>query len=258
MTVAPIRSPPSSATSIRSSGSPRDVDEQGGPLDAGLHQVDEVGAAAEEAGVGVGGEQGDRAGRVGRALVAELPHRPLRLAGRRCDRAATTSAYAPQRHRLPLIRSRISSSVERRLGRTSSVTALGQPRACLDHRDGRADLARRAVAALVAVEVEERLLHRMQPPPSATPSIVVTSRASAATASWRQEYPAPVEQHGAGAALPVVAALLRAGQIEPLAQGVEQGGAVVERQDVVAVDAERDLREASIIDHSGEATRVPR
>ncbi|CAM5563154.1 hypothetical protein SALBM217S_05837 [Streptomyces griseoloalbus] len=51
-----------------------DVDEPGGGLDAVLHQVDEVGAAAEVAGVRVGVEQGDRAGDVVGAPVVELPH----------------------------------------------------------------------------------------------------------------------------------------------------------------------------------------
>ncbi|GAA3291965.1 hypothetical protein GCM10020295_10030 [Streptomyces cinereospinus] len=40
-------------------GQVADVDEPGGVFDAGLHQVDEVGAAAEEAGVRVGAEQRD-------------------------------------------------------------------------------------------------------------------------------------------------------------------------------------------------------
>ncbi len=51
-----------------------DVDEPGGAFDAGLHQVDEVGAAAEEAGFRVGGEQRHRTGDVVGALVSELPH----------------------------------------------------------------------------------------------------------------------------------------------------------------------------------------
>lgn len=50
------------------------VDEPGRPLDARLHQVDEVGAAAQTACVGVGVEQGDRGGHVEDALVAELLH----------------------------------------------------------------------------------------------------------------------------------------------------------------------------------------
>ncbi len=51
-----------------------DVDEPCGALDTGLHEVDEIGAAAEEAGVRVGVEQGDGAGDVVRPLVVELPH----------------------------------------------------------------------------------------------------------------------------------------------------------------------------------------
>lgn len=51
-----------------------DVDEAGGPLDAGLHQVDEVGATAEEPCVGVGGEQGEGVLDVVGAAVVELPH----------------------------------------------------------------------------------------------------------------------------------------------------------------------------------------
>ncbi len=43
--------------------------------------------------------------------------------------------------------------------------------------------------------------------------------------------PPPVDHHGAGAALAVVAALLGAGQVQVLAQGVEQRGAGVELRD---------------------------
>ena len=53
--------------------------------------------------------------------------------------------------------------------------------------------------------------------------------------------PAAVEQHGAGAALAVVAALLRAGQAEVLAQQVEQGRAGVDLERVLlAVDGQGD------------------
>jgi hypothetical protein len=64
-----------------------DVDHDVGRRDAELHQVDEVGAAAEERAVGGTGEQGDRGRRVRRALVAELPHR-------RTPSASATSATA--------------------------------------------------------------------------------------------------------------------------------------------------------------------
>ena len=53
---------------------------------------------------------------------------------------------------------------------------------------------------------------------------------------------AAVEEHGAGAALAVVAALFGAGEVEVLAQGVEQGGAGVERELVrFAVDLEGEV-----------------
>ena len=54
--------------------------------------------------------------------------------------------------------------------------------------------------------------------------MVVTSAPSFMTASVRQELIAPaVDQHRAGAALAVIAALLGAGQVEMVAQRVEQG-----------------------------------
>ena len=50
-----------------------------------------------------------------------------------------------------------------------------------------------------------------------------------------------VDQHGAGAALAAVAALLGAGEVEPLAQQVEQGDARIDLQLVaVSVDGEGD------------------
>ena len=59
---------------------------------------------------------------------------------------------------------------------------------------------------------------------------------------------AAVEQDRAGAALAVVAALLRAGEAEVLAQEVEQRGARVDVEAVLlAVDAERDLGHAATL-----------
>ena len=58
--------------------------------------------------------------------------------------------------------------------------------------------------------------------------MVVISAPSACTANVRQEYDAlPVDQHRAGTARALVAALLRAGQLGVLAQHVQQRGAVV-------------------------------
>src|SRR5690348_2716037 len=61
-------------------------------------------------------------------------------------------------------------------------------------------------------------------------------------ASWSGwSSPSTVDEHGARTALSVVAALLRAGEPEVLAQQVEQRGARVDRQRVLgAVDPERD------------------
>ena len=63
--------------------------------------------------------------------------------------------------------------------------------------------------------------------------MVVIVGAVVATASARQELIAPaVDQDGAGAALAAVAALLGAGQVEALAQQVEQRDARIVELDV--------------------------
>jgi hypothetical protein len=62
--------------------------------------------------------------------------------------------------------------------------------ACLDllqHRHSRADLAGGAIAALVAVMLDEGRLHRMQFSGVPSPSIVVIVSSSCITASVRQE-----------------------------------------------------------------------
>ena len=71
--------------------------------------------------------------------------------------------------------------------------------------------------------------------------MVVTSRPSADGGQRQAGQHAPaVDQHGAGAALAVVAALLGAGQAEVLAQRVEQRGADIERNAMLAaVDPQR-------------------
>ena len=73
--------------------------------------------------------------------------------------------------------------------------------------------------------------------------MVVIAAALRLAASVRQDMDAPaVDQHGAGAALAVVAALLGAGQAQPLAQHVEQGRGCRHRQAVPsAVDLETDV-----------------
>lgn len=71
-----------------------DVDEPGGGLDAVLHQVDEVGAAAEVAGVRVGVQQGDRAGDVVGVPVVELPHTAVSSVSFSADASAAARATA--------------------------------------------------------------------------------------------------------------------------------------------------------------------
>ena len=83
-------------------GEAGDVDEARRLGHAQLHQVDEVGAAAEEGGAVRGGL--DRGGRVAGPLVRERLHATVSAI------AATMFGYAPQRQRLPLMRSRISGA----------------------------------------------------------------------------------------------------------------------------------------------------
>src|SRR5437763_12282143 len=107
--------------------------------------VDKIGPAPQEGAVRVPGEHCDGAGRVARAFVAERIHlapslfrSPTKLPLLRSasgDRIGSTSAmagtmfaYAAHRQRLPLIRSRISSSLSVICSAFISVlTALGQP-----------------------------------------------------------------------------------------------------------------------------------
>src|SRR5437016_756901 len=105
----------------------------------------------------------------------------------------------------------------------------------------REDLARRAIAALECVVVDEGLLHRMQ---RSIAGCEALDRADGAALRRRREHeagdhPPPIEQNRAGAALAVVAALLGAGQPEVLAQRIEQCGARIERHAMLtAVDRE--------------------
>ena len=114
-----------------------------------------------------------------------------------------------QRQRLPESASRISSS--RRIRRA------------LEQRRGRDDEPGRAEAALHRARVDERLLHRVQLVAGAE----ALDRDDLVAVRLRREHEAradelAVEQHGAGAALALLARVLRARQPEPLAQRVEQ------------------------------------
>ena len=92
-----------------------------------------------------------------------------------------------------------------------------------EHADGRADLSGGAVAALQRVLLDERLLHQVQ--------FVVGGQAfdggdlpplDRDGEHQAGVHPPAVDQHGAGATLAVVAALLAAGQPQVIAQGVQQ------------------------------------
>ena len=90
--------------------------------------------------------------------------------------------------------------------------------------------------------VDEGLLQRMQRAVLARPSIVVTCAPSFMTARVRHELMRrAVDQHRAGAALALIAALLGAGQIEMLAQHVEQASSRARLE--IALDAIDDQRD---------------
>ena len=163
------------------------------------------------------------------ALVPERPHRGRPRGSPAHDVDVGAAAAEVAAHALADLgagRARHAAIV-----RDGARPAGARPR---QHAHRRADLARRAVAALERIVLDERLLQRMQlVARRPDPRSVTTSAPSCATASARQRcVAAAVDQHRAGTALAVVAALLRAGQPELLAQEVEQRRARVDR-DVV-------------------------
>jgi hypothetical protein len=140
------------------------------------------------------------------------------------------------------MRSRISvsdrSASENGL-RTSGVAALGQPRPrLLDNRNAGHDLARGAEAALEAVVLDEGRLQRMEravvlQPLDGGDALAALHRGE----RHAGEDAAPIHVHRAGAALAAIAALLRPGQHQLLAQGIEQRRARLDRNgERLAVD----------------------
>ena len=83
------------------------VDEPVRAFDLELHQIDEVRAATEHGATGRGVERRQRLVDAARSLVGERSHRPATS-----TTASMMLTYAPQRHRFPLIRSRISAGSE--------------------------------------------------------------------------------------------------------------------------------------------------
>src|SRR6185436_14476539 len=119
---------------------------------------------------------------------------------------------------------------------------------------------RRAVAALGRAEIGETLLQRMQPAAGGEPF----DRFDPASLRLDGEHEAgqqrlSVHEHGAGAALPQLAAVLRAGEPEVFAQHLEQRLVIVgEQLDRLVVDGERqaDLHDDLTIDSVRRAAGV--
>ena len=104
---------------------PGDVNDSLRPLDALTHQVDEVGTAGEELRPRLGSDRLEGGVHVRGADVGEGLHSAT------SSIAATMPLYAPHRHRLPLIRSRISAGVNSPpVAARCSVAALGAPSLC--------------------------------------------------------------------------------------------------------------------------------
>jgi hypothetical protein len=112
-----------------------------------------------------------------------------------------------------------------------------------EQADGRANLPRRAVPALEAVILDEGRLHRVELLPLRQPldRRDLPALQGGGEGQARQDAP-PVNEHRAGPALALVAPLLRAGQLEPFAQGVEQHHARIDFEGLRrAVDLHYDL-----------------
>ena len=191
---------------------PRDVDQLGRPFDVHLHQIDQIGAAGDEFRVRIAGDLAYRVRDVVGARVLEVDHdSPHRLLDCRDDVGVGAAAADVAAHEL--------ADFVRGL-----CLALG------DQPDRRADLPRRAIAALERVMVDERLLQRMQRAVVRQAFDRGDLRAIVHDGERQARIDAPaVDQHGAGAALALIAALFRAGQVEMLAQQVEQCRAGIER-----------------------------
>src|SRR3978361_651142 len=101
----------------------------------------------------------------------------------------------------------------------------------VEHGNGRANLAWRAIAALLAVMLHEGGLHRMQLFRRAQSF----DRGDAGALMHDREREAgidapPVDDYRAGAALPLIAALFGAGHLQVLAQRIEQRSPGIERE----------------------------
>ena len=105
----------------------------------------------------------------------------------------------------------------------------------MDAGDGRTNLPGSAVTALESVVLDEGGLHRMEPGAVGEPfnrgdlvAFVHDGEAETAVNS------SAVDQNGAGAALPVIAALLRSGELEMFPQQIEKRGPRIHFQTAVS------------------------
>jgi hypothetical protein len=112
-----------------------------------------------------------------------------------------------------------------------------------DAGDAGHDLAGRAVAALEGVALDESRLQRMEL--AALREAFDGRDLAPVHEGGKREarlHALAVHQHRAGAALAETAAFLGARKMQVLAQGVEQGGARIERQPMLGpVDAQHDI-----------------
>ena len=129
-------------------------------------------------------------------------------------------SYAPQRQILPLMHSR---------------TIVIRAARLFEQRSGRHDLARGAVAALKSVVFDKRSLHRMQRRRCGEAfdggDLVALMHDRESEAGI---YAPAVDVHRARAALAVIAALLRAEEVQVFAQRVEQGDTRLQRDMVLS------------------------
>ena len=96
------------------------------------------------------------------------------------------------------------------------------------------DLSRGAVTALKPVVLNESSLHRMEPI-TRTKALYRSYGRSTLGGGKRQarDDPPTVDKHGARPTLSKAAAFLGAGEMQPVAEAVEQGGAGVQTDELV-------------------------
>ena len=156
----------------------------------------------------------------------------LRRAADRCDDAGVRAA-ATQIAAHPLANLIVGKSRRPGLGFERHCAGHSR-RGFVEHRDCRADLSGRAIAALKGVVLDECGLDRVQR--AALSDALDRRYPLAVVCDGEREAgidPTSVGQHGAGAALAAIAAFFGAGKAQPVAQRIEQGHARVELEIVV-------------------------